>query len=130
MFFEFITCTPIMFLSKVTSFTKILEELRIKNLVVGVNSMGCPVCRPNYRKKILNHYKDAEICRDCKRYMASSNPIRVLECINENCGQLKNKVPSILDSLCSHCNHHFKNVLEFLEEISLPYVLLFSRSSS
>ena len=102
---------------------KFLEELRIKNLMIGINSMGCSVCRPNYRKKILAHYKDAETCRDCKRYLPSNNPVRVLECINENCIKTKSKVSSILDSLCSNCNNHFKHVLEFLEEISLPYAI-------
>lgn len=102
---------------------KFLEELKLKNLMIGINSMGCLVCRPNYRKKILSHYKEAEVCRECKKYLASSNPIRVLECITENCGKVKTKAPSVLDSLCSNCNHHFKNVLEFLEEIALPYVI-------
>jgi histidyl-tRNA synthetase len=31
--------------------------------------------------------------------------------------------PQIIDNLCPECNGHFKSVLEFLDELEIPYVL-------
>lgn len=101
---------------------KFLEDLRIRNLIIKINSSGCLVCRPNYRKKLLAHYKSAEVCRDCKKFL-ETNPIEVLACKNEKCAPIKAEAPSILDSLCNNCTNHFKGTLEFLEEIGRPYML-------
>ncbi|MFA7142089.1 MAG: ATP phosphoribosyltransferase regulatory subunit, partial [Candidatus Paceibacterota bacterium] len=49
--------------------------------------------------------------------------LRVLDCKNEKCKQVLSESPQILDCLCLPCKDHFKQVLEFLEEVSLPYNL-------
>ncbi len=51
------------------------------------------------------------------------NPLRVLDCKNELCRQIKENAPISLDYLCLSCRSHFKGVLELLDEVSLPYVL-------
>ncbi len=99
-----------------------LEELKAKNLIIEISSVGCATCRPGYRKKLINYYKDAGVCKDCRRHL-SMNPMRVFACKNTTCEPMKTDAPSILDSLCSNCSSHFKRTLEFLEEIALPYTL-------
>jgi len=60
---------------------KIVERFDIKNLKVKLNSIGCRVCRPNYKKALIEalepHYN--ELCEDCKRRLYT-NPMRVLDC--------------------------------------------------
>ncbi|MEK7590562.1 MAG: histidine--tRNA ligase [Patescibacteria group bacterium] len=101
-----------------------IEELKIKNLRVEINSIGCKNCRPAYKKKLSDYYKnkDKKICKDC-RYRLSSNPLRLLDCKDPNCKELKADAPIFLDSLCIPCSRHFKSVLEYLEEIKIPYLL-------
>ncbi len=101
---------------------RFLEELKIKNPIVQINSIGCRACRSNYKKKLVDYYKDKDVCKDCKRRL-SLNPMRVLDCKNKNCAPIKAEAPSILDHLCVNCRRHFKEVLEFLDEVSLPYIL-------
>jgi histidyl-tRNA synthetase len=103
-------------------FYRLAEELKIKNLVIQLNSIGCRVCRPNYRKKLVDYYRDKPVCRDCLRRI-KLNPLRLLDCKKEGCQLIRAKAPSVLDYLCSHCRHHFKQVLEYLEELNLPYSL-------
>jgi len=103
---------------------RMIEALKIKNLRVEINSIGCKNCRPAYRKKLQDYYKnkDKKLCRDC-RYRLSSNPLRLLDCKDPNCKELKADAPIFLDSLCIPCSRHFKLVLEYLEEIKIPYLL-------
>ena len=106
----------------IIAFYKLIEELKVKPLIIQINSIGCRICRPNYRKKLVEYYRDEEICRDCERRL-KVNPIRLLDCKKEVCQTAKAGVPNIFDSLCSLCRGHLKQVLEYLEEANLPYVL-------
>ncbi|MBI1838749.1 MAG: histidine--tRNA ligase, partial [Candidatus Colwellbacteria bacterium] len=101
---------------------RFLQEAKIKDLVVQINSIGCRACRPNYRKKLIDYYKKQKLCRDCVRRL-EKNPLRLLDCKNEICKPAKLNAPSILDSLCSACKSHFREALEFLDEVKIPYAL-------
>lgn len=103
---------------------RILESLKIKKLCIKINTIGCKVCRPAYKKKLQNYYKNhqKEICKDCNRRLMV-NPLRLLDCKDPKCAELKKEAPSILDDLCSYCQKHFKEFLEYIEEFSLPYEL-------
>lgn len=103
---------------------RFLEEVKIKNISLKVNNIGCHSCRQTYKKKLQNYYKKKEkmICGDCKARI-KTNPLRVLDCKNEECQPVKAGAPVILDYLCSACKAHFKQVLEFLDELKLPYMI-------
>ena len=102
----------------------LLAGLKINNTVLKVNSVGCRVCRPIYKKQLLNYYKnhEKELCEDCIRRL-KNNPLKLLDCKEPSCVELKTKAPNFLDKLCVTCSAHFKSVLEYLEEVHLPYAL-------
>jgi histidyl-tRNA synthetase len=101
-----------------------LHDWGIKPLVVEVNSIGCSVCRPSYRAQLTQYYRSRVkgLCRDCKERFVE-NPIRLLDCAEEKCTMVKKSAPQFLDRLCEGCRTHFKSLLEFLEEVGIPYVL-------
>lgn len=102
----------------------VLKELGFKNIKIEVNSIGDSECRP-YFKKILTSYlksRKSSLCTDCQRRL-KENPLRVLDCKEEKCQQVKAGAPQTIDHLCEHCHSHFKQVLEFLDELELPYTL-------
>jgi len=101
-----------------------IEGLKIKKLTIQINTIGCKNCRPAYRQKLQNYYKSRErhLCRDCRRRL-TTNPLRLLDCQNKDCQDLKKDAPIMLDNLCGFCNSHFKAVLEYIEELKLPYNL-------
>ena len=102
----------------------VLKELSFKNLTIEVNSIGDSECRP-YFKKILTSYfrsKKSSLCSDCQRRL-KENPLRILDCKEEKCQRVKAEAPQIIDHLCENCHTHFKQVLEFLDEMELPYTL-------
>ncbi|MEX2054492.1 MAG: histidine--tRNA ligase [Candidatus Colwellbacteria bacterium] len=103
---------------------KIVEELKLGELMVGINSIGGVNDRQNYKKKLVDYYKkySKEICKDCTRRL-KTNPLRVLDCKVKGCQEIKENAPIILDNLSGASKAHFKQVLEFLEEGGIPYVL-------
>lgn len=101
---------------------RLLEELRIKNLIVQINSIGCRTCRPNYVKKLQEYYRNKKdkICKDCRQRLPV-RPLRLLDCKNETCIQIKAGAPLIIDRLCNNCKKHLQQVLEHLDNLGVPY---------
>jgi histidyl-tRNA synthetase len=105
-------------------FSDLLTELKIKNPTVKLNSIGCRICRPIYKKQLTAYYKnhEKELCEDCVRRL-KTNPLKLLDCKEEGCIKLKAKAPNFLDKICVMCSAHFKSVLEYLDEVKIPYEL-------
>ena len=103
---------------------EILKKLSINGLNVAINSIGCPECRPKYLKKLKDYYagKLSEVCPDCKRRY-DTNPLRMLDCKNEQCQKLKEKTPQMLDSLCALCRDHFQDTLQYLDDFGIKFEL-------
>jgi len=102
----------------------VLKELGFKNLTIELNSIGDQECRPYFKKILTNYFKSrrSSLCPDCQRRL-KENPLRILDCKEEKCQRVKAGAPQIIDHLCEKCHAHFKEVLEFLEELELPYTL-------
>ena len=105
-------------------FYDILKELKLKDLIVDINSIGCNQCRTHYKKILGNYFKKRRslLCKDCNRRL-DENVLRILDCKEEKCQLVREEAPQILDHLCDECRSHFKEVLEFLDEIDIPYTL-------
>ena len=105
-------------------FYNILKELGFKDLRVEVNSIGDSECRPNYQRVLVRYLKShhSALCPDCRRRLRE-NPLRILDCKEEKCQLIVGGAPQMIDYLCKGCHNHFKSVLEFLEELELPYQL-------
>lgn len=92
------------------------------NVSVQINSLGCLLCRENYKNALIQHYKNerAKTCETCKKRI-QKNPLRVLDCKEESCQPVKEGAPQMIDFLCDDCRNHFMGVLEYLDELGLPY---------
>lgn len=103
---------------------KVLENLGFKNLTVQINSIGDQNCLPGYLKALKEYYKPRlkKVCVPC-RAKFKSNPLRMLDCVEQNCKEVAKEAPQIVDYLDEDCKKHFKAVLEFLDETGIPYIL-------
>ncbi len=102
----------------------IFKKIKLKNVVIQINSIGCPKCRGKYRAALVDYYRPrfSKLCPDCKRRLAK-NPLRLLDCKEEKCSAMRELAPQIVDYLCPECHNHFKLVLEYLDEVNIPYIL-------
>lgn len=105
-------------------FNRMLRALKISELTLKVNSIGCRICRPFYKRQLQNYYKqhEKELCADCARRL-DTNILRLLDCKKESCEPLKADAPNFLDKICQACSHHLQSVFEYLDELKIPYSL-------
>jgi len=103
---------------------KFLESLGLKNLVVKINSIGDQSCRPQYIKALKDYYRtrNKKLCAKCKGRL-KTGILRVLDCSELPCKEITKDAPQIVDYLDAECKAHFRNVLEFLDEVKVPYIL-------
>jgi len=101
----------------------LFEELGI-NVSLELNSLGCPECRPEFRRQLLEFLESQrdELCDDCKRRI-DKNPLRVLDCKQNKCRELVEDAPSIQEHLCNECSEHFSVVQESLNMLGVEYRL-------
>jgi len=97
------------------------QELGIK-VKIKINSIGCRECRPQYRENLVAYLKSnkSKLCPVCQKRL-TRNPLRVLDCKEEKCQPVIEGAPQIVDWLCSDCKSHFTKVLEYLDELGIPY---------
>lgn len=89
-----------------------------------LNSIGCPDCRPGYRKALIEYASGevAKLCGTCLvRY--EQNPLRMLDCKEEGCKAVLANAPRMADHLCEECAEHFANVRSYLTEMGIDFVL-------
>jgi histidyl-tRNA synthetase len=101
-----------------------LKELGLADGIIEINSIGCNLCRPGYRSQLIAYYRPRlkGLCKDCKERFRQ-NPLRLLDCKEEKCQIVRQGAPQTVDHLCEECKNHFKLLLEFLDEASIPYLL-------
>lgn len=103
---------------------KLIESLGLKNMTVKVNSIGDSDCRPQYIKALKDYYRvrGKKLCPKCRNHL-KINILRVLDCTETTCKEVTKDAPQIVDYLDEECKMHFRHVLEFLDEIKIPYLL-------
>ncbi len=87
-----------------------------------INSMGCPDCRKKYNEALKGYFADKldKLCSTCReRYY--KNPLRILDCKEEECKALCKDAPKIIDYLCDDCSAHFKKLQELLTDCGVAY---------
>ena len=105
----------IMMLKDILDFFKIGFKLQL-------NSLGCQDCMPPYRDNLIKYLTNirTELCEDCNRRI-ETNPIRVLDCKNENCQKLLYNAPKITNNLCERCDTDFEKLKEILDFNGISY---------
>ena len=101
------------------------SEMQI-DVQIQINSLGDPEDREEYLNKLVEFYKErgkrSRLCNDCKRRF-QTNPLRLLDCKEEGCREVQEDAPQIVDFLGDNARDHFIKVLEYLDELEVPYNL-------
>lgn len=104
-----------------------LKSLGLNDLEVEINSLGCPKCREEYKRKIKEVLKPEfdNLCEDCQnRY--EKNPLRLLDCKVETCKEIfaKPEIQKVIQSdfICNECAEHYATLKTYLDKLEVPYV--------
>lgn len=100
------------------------QRLGLNDLKLYINSVGCPECRPVYRKRLQDFLADKlpELCSDCQSRF-DRNPMRILDCKKETCTNLSAGAPEVIDCLCDECREHFSQLKVLLTAAGIDYQL-------
>ncbi len=94
------------------------------NVKVQINSIGTPECRAAYITELVSYFRShrSKLGDDDKRRL-QKNPLRLLDSKEEETRELLEGAPQILDWLDDKSKDHFMKVLEFMDEVDIPYEL-------
>ena len=103
---------------------RVVSQLGLKNIEFQVNSIGTPESRRDYEKALVRYLEaqKTKLCQNCRERLVS-NPMRILDCKEDKCIQLTAHAPQSIDYLDQESRDHFKRLLEYLDELELPYVI-------
>ncbi len=100
----------------------ILEEAGAKNLFVTINSIGDKESRPSYIKELTNYYKkNINQLAPIDKERLKTNPLRILDSKEASTQELNIGAPDSINFLSNSGKKHFKEVLEYLDEMNIPY---------
>lgn len=102
---------------------QILKKLGLADkITIDINSVGDANCRGKIKKKLTDYFESylPSMCEDCNRRY-KENPLRILDCKEEKCQKVIAGAPQLIDMLCTSCKTHFKQVLENLDAMQIPY---------
>ena len=102
--------------------TKIFEKLKISNIKLYINSIGCPSCRAKYQEALRDFIRPNldQYCDTCKTRF-DRNPMRILDCKEKRCKELNQGAPVILNYLCDDCKEHFENTKTMLTKLGIDF---------
>ena len=102
----------------------VLDTLGLKDIVLNLNSIGCPACRAKYQEALKAYFEPHrdELCSTCQERLVR-NPMRLLDCKSAEDQEIAKDAPVILDYLCEDCKSHFEAVKNALTEMGVEYVI-------
>lgn len=100
----------------------ILKEYGHKNLSVEINSLGDKDSIGRFGKEIVNYFKKhlGSLTAPLRQRLAK-DPMLFISEESEKVAELKEAMPQVISYLNDVARSHFKEVLEFLECMNIPY---------
>ena len=100
----------------------LFKRLGLKGIALNINSIGCPVCRKEYNRKLREFFMPllGNLCVNCTTRF-ERNPLRILDCKDEKCKQYVKDAPALLDNLCDACKTHFESLRARLDNLEINY---------
>jgi len=101
-----------------------IEGMGIGHVSLELNSIGDFNCRPQYLRLLQDYYRPLKdrLHGECQRRL-EQNPLRLLDCKEEQCQPFKAAAPRITDHLCAACASAFEKVKSLLDAAGLEYRL-------
>lgn len=113
---------PISDVEVILTAKQVFEDLKIENVELNINSIGCPICRKEYNTALRAFFADNidKMCPVCKDRL-DKNPLRILDCKEDACIKINKNAPLVLDYLCSDCKKHHEEVCRILTELNVNF---------
>ena len=101
----------------------ILKDLQIfDRLKLQINNIGDAASRKMFTQALVDFFagKERNLCEDCQRRI-KTNPLRVLDCKNEDCRILIKMAPKLSDFVSPESKKFHETLLEYITEYGIPF---------
>jgi histidyl-tRNA synthetase len=100
------------------------RRIGIDQTELRINSVGCPLCRPQYREALLAYARPrlGQMSDDNRRRFAE-NPLRMLDSKEACDKEALADAPRLIDFLCEDCRRHFDTLRGYLDDLAVVYTL-------
>ncbi len=94
------------------------------DITIQINSIGTPESRAAYLTELTSFFRPHrnKLSEDDKRRL-QKNPLRILDSKDPAIQEILKDAPQIIDWLDEDSKQHFTKVLEYLDEVEVPYQL-------
>lgn len=100
----------------------LLKNIGVEDFLLKINSLGCKQDKERLAKvlKELLEKKVNSLCVDCQNRF-HKNIFRILDCKNQGCREIVNKIDLKGKFLCADCQKYFNQVLGALKQLNIPF---------
>jgi histidyl-tRNA synthetase len=100
----------------------ILTDYGAKELMVEINSIGDKESCNRFARELTSYYRKNinQLPAHCRQNF-KKDVFSLLHCDNKACQNLKEEAPKSLSCLSDASREHFREVLEYLEKMEIPY---------
>ncbi len=115
--------SPVLDAEVIQTAMALFEAVGAKGVMVQVNSIGCPECRPAFLEDLKVFLKDnLDVIPESMQGRIDINPLRLYDAKDDGVNQLLATFKPITESLCQGCRDHHEVVLRTLESLGVPFV--------
>ena len=102
----------------------LFKLLGLKNVKVGINSLGDAKTRNDYHNALKEYFKNdiKNMCEDCQKRF-DKNPLRILDCKVDGEKDIIKNAPKITDYLSEEAKERFETVQKYLDLMGIEYVV-------
>lgn len=100
----------------------LFDDLKIYDVQLNINSIGCPTCRAEYSKALKEYFGSyrSNLCPTCLERL-EKNPLRLLDCKVESCAEIAKNAPVVLEYLCNECGAHHESIMGILSALGVEF---------
>ncbi|HPH78464.1 MAG TPA: histidine--tRNA ligase [bacterium] len=100
------------------------SKIGLKDIELHINTIGNSASRKEITTLLINYFTPlkSKLCDDCQKRL-QKNPLRVYDCKEKSCQKLVASAPQIIDSIDKKSKKFFFELLEYLDEVNIPYIL-------
>lgn len=99
------------------------NNLEIDNIQLHINTLGNSKSKKDLHTVFAKYFYNNRLvlCSSC-RSIINKNPLKIFSCSNKNCQSTIENAPQIIDAIDQRSKKHFYELLEYLDELSVPYI--------
>ena len=114
--------SPVLDAEVIQTAMALFEAVDARGLMVKVNSIGCPECKPGYVERLKSFLmENIEVVPPNMRSRIEINPLRMFDAQEEGVQELLAGFEPITSSICEPCRQHHDMVLATLADLEVPF---------